>query len=270
MHRRIGRCLQLPDHHHHRSRYVYSTLKGTSLKQRTSNYISMTTTSTSQQTMWQQRLPVDGQLTDVWGIDPPPHTTPALQILIIPGNPGLGSYYIPFMHALQQHMDVPCALRCLSHVGQDIPSMGNPGYSLADQIQHKVAFMRQHMTVGPHASPIVVMGHSIGAHMAVHAVHALESESVTKTNIASVIGLFPFFMADPTSSTQWRIQRMVQWPGLIGGMVSCMRLLPVGLQRRLVGAYGGMCFVETGGCACVVHYFFSQQAWMMSTLCMQR
>lgn len=87
--------------------------------------------------VWHRRLPVADlpSDTDVWGVDP--EGTAALQILIIPGNPGVGSYYLPFMTALQQHLDVPATIRTLSHAGQDTHSSGS-GYSLQDQVQHKV------------------------------------------------------------------------------------------------------------------------------------
>lgn len=273
MHRRVARCLLQAsncDHPYHLCHPSRPTLH-TPLKRLAATSRTMTTSQTTN--LWKQRLPVDGQLTDVFGIDPPPGTDPQLSIFIIPGNPGIGSYYIPFMNALQQHLDVPCMLRTVSHLGQDTHSTDTPGYSLTDQIQHKVSFLRQHMAVQqPHAPPIVIMGHSIGAHIAVQAVRLLEqtspvqgdaatgtnapppplpqSNAATGGNVISVVGLFPFFAVDPSSPVQWRIQQMVQWPGLAGGVVSCVSCLPTSLQKSVVAAYGGrrMVFVVETCC----------------------
>lgn len=190
----------------------------------------------SQAAVWHRRLAVGDSPTDVWGVDPPSTTDALLQILVIPGNPGIGSYYLPFMTALQQHLDVPATIRTLSHAGQDVHNTGDCSYSLRDQIDHKVAFLRAHMQLGPDAPPLIIAGHSIGAYMAVHAVRMLGADS---SNIQCVAALFPFFAVDSTSYTQRRLQWLVQRPGLAGTVVSAVAWLPLPLRRALVGAYGG-------------------------------
>lgn len=224
----------LPIFPHHQPNARQLSALRLSAKQLRSTKLSMSTAS-----MWHRRLDVGDfpSKTDVWGLDPPNNTAPSLQILVIPGNPGLGSYYLPFMSALQQHLDVPATIRTLSHAGQDTHSASS-GYSLQDQVQHKVAFLRTHMQLGPDAPPLIIAGHSIGAYMAVHAVRIIE-EAIDQNNIACVAALFPFFAVDPTSFTQRRLRWLVARPGLAGALVSAAACLPLFLRRALVGTYGG-------------------------------
>ena len=50
------------------------------------------------------------------------------------------------------------------------------GFSLKEQIQHKVAFLKKEC-LGHRSPPTVLLGHSIGAYMALHAVKAIETEA---------------------------------------------------------------------------------------------
>lgn len=44
---------------------------------------------------------------------------PRLNVLIIPGNPGVAEYYEPFMHSLHQGLQGRACITCVSQLGMD-------------------------------------------------------------------------------------------------------------------------------------------------------
>lgn len=101
---------------------------------------------------------------------------PHLQLVMLPGNPGSAAYYIPFLQAIHKSLDSRAHIYAVSYAGHSdfaadqVPLL----YSLEQQIEHKVAFLQDHIL---HAGkpPVVVLGHSIGTYIAIHAVHRTET-----------------------------------------------------------------------------------------------
>ncbi|MEW5309180.1 MAG: hypothetical protein WDW38_001085 [Sanguina aurantia] len=102
----------------------------------------------------------------------------ALQVLVVPGNPGSARYFIPFLQSLDKALGGRADLCAITHAGHQgpggIPHCGKL-FSLAEQSEHKAAFLRQHCLL-PGRPPVVVLAHSIGSHMAVAAVAQVEEE----------------------------------------------------------------------------------------------
>ncbi|CCF49325.1 hypothetical protein NDA11_003667 [Ustilago hordei] len=115
---------------------------------------------------------------------------PRIVLLFIPGNPGLSSYYIDFLHSIYSSPLIKSGIEILavSHRGHaPLPRVGtNPiwggnaanqdqarkgyGVGLADQVRHKVAVLdslNRHYNGsgegGERKTKVVVVGHSIGA-----------------------------------------------------------------------------------------------------------
>ncbi|EFN59441.1 hypothetical protein CHLNCDRAFT_137997 [Chlorella variabilis] len=99
-----------------------------------------------------------------------------VQLLVIAGNPGAAPFYQPFMRSLHAKLGGRTHVTAISNLGMDGQGLTPPGrvFSLEEQIQHKVALLRQHF-VGAGRPPLVILGHSIGAFMSIHAVHRLEA-----------------------------------------------------------------------------------------------
>ena len=128
-------------------------------------------------------------------------------MIVVPGNPGSGLYYKSFIEQLNAQFDGQVDILVPSHLAHDL---GSPHgelvcitlrknaargtictvqslylnlcffYSLQlvdldGQIQHKVDFLKEHVLL-PGRPPVVLMGHSIGCFIALHAMPLLEAE----------------------------------------------------------------------------------------------
>ncbi|XP_024901436.1 lipid droplet-associated hydrolase isoform X4 [Pteropus alecto] len=102
---------------------------------------------------------------------------PKLLIFIIPGNPGLPAFYVPFAKALYSSVNRRFPVWVISHAGhvlapQDkkiLTTSDDPNaqeikdiYGLRGQIEHKITFLRTHV---PKETKLVVIGHSVGSYI---------------------------------------------------------------------------------------------------------
>jgi len=85
-------------------------------------------------------------------------------IVIIPGNPGLGTMYTDFMKTLSDNLDCDTLLiHAFSYLGHEthqpsyLPTA--PTYTLEDQIEHKIALLEKLI---PRNAQLTLIGHSIG------------------------------------------------------------------------------------------------------------
>jgi Lipid-droplet associated hydrolase len=101
-----------------------------------------------------------------------------LTIVIFPGNPGIAELYAPFAEQLYNALSGCAAVFVLGYLGHTTESMGkwqldaSDGlvYSLHDQIEHKLAFLLSGYCA---RRRVVLIGHSIGSFMALHAANAV-------------------------------------------------------------------------------------------------
>jgi len=118
-------------------------------------------------------------------------TIPNVVLLFIPGNPGLLSFYPPFLTAVWDKVSSSARLAIFAHAhvghtpGIDDRSEWNPQrYGLTTQIQNAVeAFDSVKLAFGP-TIKIILIGHSIGAWVALQ---------VLKARPEAVDGLFLLF-----------------------------------------------------------------------------
>lgn len=111
-------------------------------------------------------------------------TPPRIVLLFIPGNPGLSSYYIDFLHSIYTSLPSSSGVEILSvaHRGHaPLPPVGTNavwgdnftnqtqaargyGVSLGDQVRHKIAVLDAIRRQYPEKeTKVVLVGHSIGA-----------------------------------------------------------------------------------------------------------
>ncbi len=112
-------------------------------------------------------------------------------------------------------------------------------WDLDDQIQHKVDFLRQHVLLPgrPHA---ILIGHSIGAYIALHALQRLEEHPPVgkpQPHVEKVISLFPFFSADFTNKRQRLLRVLADWSSHAALVASGLGQLPRRLQAWMIRRY---------------------------------
>ncbi|KAJ9111273.1 hypothetical protein QFC22_006573 [Naganishia vaughanmartiniae] len=112
---------------------------------------------------------------------------PKAVIVFFPGNPGLVEYYPPFLHKLQSLIPASYGLISLGHVGHSLSlSFQTQHLTLTEQIQVKVEFVeklreeldawrKEEQARGDAGETMIgLMGHSVGAEIAVQTTRDLE------------------------------------------------------------------------------------------------
>ncbi|MHB2020995.1 MAG: alpha/beta fold hydrolase [Candidatus Xenobia bacterium] len=111
----------------------------------------------------------------------------AEQVLVVPGNPGMGRFYVPFMRAL--HARTGATITVLSFAGHEMP--GKRYLSLQETIR-----LVEHLI--PPAG--LVIGHSVGATIALRA-----------RGSHRVVALYPYLQFDETSLRQRLLRQVAPW-----------------------------------------------------------
>ena len=85
-----------------------------------------------------------------------------LRIIIIPGNPGIASFYSEFANQIIQRTNGNCSIYIISYAGFT-KRQPDRKYSLSEEFEHKVAVVNHLITKWSKKSKVVFIGHSIGA-----------------------------------------------------------------------------------------------------------
>jgi len=145
-------------------------------------------------------------------------------IVIIPGNPGLGSMYKDFMSSLYMSLSNPAlsiwALSYLGHDSEAPPTLPtDKTYILEDQILHKLALLDKLI---PANAKLTLIGHSIGCKV----ITEVFKRNTTHT-IEEIFFLFPTIenMMKTTRGVQtWSL--VTTWRPVAVGLVFLLNLLP--------------------------------------------
>ena len=99
-----------------------------------------------------------------------------LRLVFVPGNPGVASFYASTAQALADTLDAKAAV--VSFRGHSMAPLLGPtqAFGLAEQVDHVTSFLEREMATG---DEVVVIGHSIGAWVALEAVR-VECVSVVR------------------------------------------------------------------------------------------
>ena len=152
-------------------------------------------------------------------------------VVVIPGNPGVAAFYTSFLETLSGELDDTRAV-CLGFAGHG-PGRRDGVFSVDEQVAFVASLVEKIRSVNAEAR-LHVVGHSVGAYVAVNVASQLPAASV-----ASVNGLFP--TVEHIAQGSNAVIRPVFVPGLrhaaagIGGLVGW--LLPASLKTRVAGMF---------------------------------
>lgn len=135
-----------------------------------------------------------------------------MQIVIIPGNPGHAQLYSLFKKELENLNYNVIVLSPLS--------TPNILYTLEDQIEYIVDMLKNII-----CHPTILIGHSIGAYMLLHAIKKLDPKTLVFANIVKVVAMYPFLEADlsvPRARQLAIISKYYTIIGCLGGVLSYM------------------------------------------------
>ena len=113
-------------------------------------------------------------------------------LLVVPGSPGMGHFYVPFASRLFQLGNGSYDVSVVSHAGHSpgVPRQRSSEseeerdwFSLEDQIAHKVAFLEERSA---HKDTLYLVGHSIGCFMILRMLDYL-----APTRVRKAVFLFP-------------------------------------------------------------------------------
>ncbi|TRY73626.1 hypothetical protein TCAL_03324 [Tigriopus californicus] len=179
------------------------------------------------------------------------HSASALKrlILVIPGNPGLSSYYEDFMRTLYHGLDESVPVWAVGHFGHDLPpatpspsaaselpnlSGHEAWYNLEGQIQHKIRFIEEFIPANCH---LTLVGHSIGCKMILEAMDRLATD---RPHLRSYF-LFPTIermYQSPDGLRTWIMCAYLRW--LVIVLTYCLRhMVPRAVLRRLIRFHMG-------------------------------
>lgn len=157
---------------------------------------------------------------------------PAFHVFFVPGNPGVVAYYKDFLEALFDHLAGQASVTAISHIAH-VSKDWELGrlFTLQDQIKHKVEFVRDIILLESPEVPIFLVGHSIGAYIALEILKEFPSQ------VHHVIGLYPFLTLNKHSKFQSILGQVAATPALcttISTFAGLVGRLPKGLGRILV------------------------------------
>ncbi|KAF3509494.1 hypothetical protein F2Q69_00003280 [Brassica cretica] len=155
--------------------------------------------------------------------------SPKFHVLFIPGNPGVVSFYNDFLESLHQFLDGNASITAvgqISHTSKDWES--GKLFSLQEQIDHKVEFIRQEP----------------------------ESVKVPIILVLYCIGLYPFLTLNQQSTKQSLIGKLAASSLLSATasfLVASLGLLSMSAARRLVSYSLGASWSDTAVQATCTH-----------------
>ncbi|WZZ42289.1 hypothetical protein YC2023_038548 [Brassica napus] len=189
---------------------------------------------------------VSGSMTEVMEIQA---ESPKYHVLFIPGNPGVVSFYNDFLESLHQFLDGNASITAvgqISHTSKDWES--GKLFSLQEQIDHKVEFIRQELESVK--VPIILVGHSIGSYI------SLEILRKCPEKVLYCIGLYPFLTLNQQSTKQSLIGKLAASSLLSATasfLVASLGLLSMSAARRLVSYSLGASWSDTAVQATCTH-----------------
>ncbi|KAH7435531.1 hypothetical protein KP509_06G068600 [Ceratopteris richardii] len=198
---------------------------------------------------------VNGYMTEILEISA---ESPRLKVVFIPGNPGIILFYKSYLEALACSFDGKANILGVGYAGFVPKNLGERKlFSLEEQVEHKIEFVKQQLT--DNRTPLVLIGHSIGAYMAFSTYKRLAD----KVNYA--IGLYPFIATNENSSFQaflrWYLRSQIHTQEFLCATVSHFanlmgkmpQIIPRGFIRNLYGRNWSIFSLDVA-CQYLLHY----------------
>ena len=160
-----------------------------------------------------------------------------LRVFVFPGNPGCAAYYRDFVVGLEARLRerlgaAGARVAAVGHLGHAEHDRwpGQGPFSMEDQIRHKVDFVRG--ALRKEQGPVALVGHSIGAYIALECMRRLETVGPggeERVLVAKVVGQMPYLEFDPEASEQRWLDRATRprfAPRLLGSAAYLFRCFP--------------------------------------------
>ncbi|CAD6215884.1 GSCOCG00000700001-RA-CDS [Cotesia congregata] len=164
-------------------------------------------------------------------------------VIVIPGNPGIPSFYSGFIKSLKSRLPSETPVWTVGHAGHVQPPKNlcfmseddsdKPVYTLQDQLEHKVAFIKQYV---PKDAKLHLVGHSIGSWCILQ---LLKDPEIAKQVVRCYL-LFPTIerMAE-TPNGKFLTNFVLRAATLIVFLAWIFSFFPVVLQSILIRIFGG-------------------------------
>ncbi|KAF9979376.1 hypothetical protein BGZ73_000070 [Actinomortierella ambigua] len=114
---------------------------------------------------------------------------PRTVLFMIPGNPGLIDYYIPFLQTVHDTCQGPLDIFGASHLGHTSGAhVKDPSrlYTLQEQVDNKIAIFDALRARYPSNTRFIIAGHSMGAWLSLQVLKARPNHQIER-----IFGLFP-------------------------------------------------------------------------------
>ncbi|KAF9432878.1 hypothetical protein BGZ76_010187 [Entomortierella beljakovae] len=170
-------------------------------------------------TLW---WPAKGQISHSKGPDEQSHHT---VLFMIPGNPGLIDYYIPFLQTVHDTCDGKIDIFGASHLGHSSGShVVDPSklYSLQEQVESKIAIVDKLRDMYPVGTRFILAGHSMGSWLALQILKARPNHGIER-----IFELFPTIhrIADTPNGRRLKPLFKPSMQSIAGGAVSTLRFI---------------------------------------------
>ncbi|XP_022963429.1 lipid droplet-associated hydrolase isoform X1 [Cucurbita moschata] len=166
---------------------------------------------------------------------------PSLHVLFIPGNPGIVSFYKDFVESLYQLLGGRVSITAIGHLSQTTKDWeGGRLFSLQEQIDHKIEFVRQELQNKD--IPLLLVGHSIGSYISIELYRKFQDQ------VVYCIGLHPFMMVNRQSRQQFLIGKLAGsrlLSTLVSSFVALLGVLPSRVSSFVVSKTIGKSWSRT-------------------------
>ncbi|KAK8958802.1 hypothetical protein KSP40_PGU019448 [Platanthera guangdongensis] len=187
---------------------------------------------------------------------------PSLNVLFIPGNPGVVSFYKEFVEALYEHLGGNASITAIGHISHSKEDLAlGRLFSLQEQINHKVDFIKE--LQNKHL-PIILVGHSIGSYVCLDLLKRFPEQ------VIFVVLLYPFLTVN-TSSLKQSVLAVLSRSSLLGASISYFWALlgsfPTLISRALVRGLVGQSWSRTAvdaACSSLLKYHTVRNALFMA------
>ncbi|XP_062004935.1 uncharacterized protein LOC133722130 isoform X1 [Rosa rugosa] len=160
---------------------------------------------------------------------------PIFHVLIIPGNPGVVTFYKDFVEALYELLGGTASVTVVGHISHTKKNWEHGRvFSLQAQINHKMDFIKQELQNT--AVPLLLVGHSIGSYI------SMEMFRRSPEQVTYCVGLYPFLALNAESTKQALIGKITESRIVcvaLSFIVALLGLLPISLLRLIVLTFLG-------------------------------
>ncbi|XP_009372564.1 lipid droplet-associated hydrolase isoform X5 [Pyrus x bretschneideri] len=192
-----------------------------------------------------------------------PADNPALHVLVIPGNPGVVSFYKDFVESLYELLGGTASVTAVGHISHTKKNWEHGRlFSLQEQIDHKMDFIKQELQ--NNEVPILLVGHSIGSYI------SLEMFQKSPEKVTFCVGLYPFLALNRQSVQQSFIGKLAASRILsvvLSLIVALLGLFPIRLLRLIVTTFLGKLWSATAveaTCSHLVKYHTMRNVLFMA------